>query len=64
MLHPGQRVKHRDTGEVGIVVHAWTGADGVVDAYVALFGEAFPVGAPVEKPYVLRYFESTLEVLR
>jgi hypothetical protein len=64
MLHPGQRVKHRDTGEVGIVVHAWKDADGTIDAYVAFFGEEFPEGAPAEKPYVLRYLESTLEVLR
>jgi hypothetical protein len=63
MLHPGQRVKHRGTGEVGIVVHAWADAAGDTDAYVAFFGEEFPEGAPEAKPYVLRYFESSLEVL-
>jgi hypothetical protein len=63
MLHIGQRVRHRETGEVGIVVHTWVDARGDIDAYVALFGEAVPEGAPTEKPYVLRYFESSLEVL-
>jgi hypothetical protein len=63
MLHPGQRVKHRGTGEVGVVVCAWRDASGDVDAYVAFLGQAFPEGEPSNKPYLLRYYESSLEVL-
>jgi len=63
VLQPGQRVKHRGTGEVGVVVCAWEDASGDVDAYVAFFGESFPEGEPSAKPYVLRYYSSSLEVL-
>ena len=63
ILQPGQRVKHRSTGEVGIVVCAWRDEFGAVDAYVAFFGKSFPEGAPSDKPYLLRYYESSLEVL-
>lgn len=63
MLYPGQRVKHRSTGEVGVVVYAWFDESSVVDVYVAFFGDCFPKGEPSTKPYLLRYYESSLEVL-
>ena len=58
----GQRVRHLGTGEVGIVVHLWVDPEtGAEDAYVAFFGQNFPMGKPAEVPYVLRYFLSSLE---
>jgi len=34
------------------------------DCYVAFFGGSLPTGAPNERPYVLRYFSTSLEVVR
>jgi hypothetical protein len=62
-LRVGQRVKHRSTGEVGVVVWVWADKHGDIDAYVAFFGTEFPGGEPEEKPYVLRYYANTLEAL-
>jgi hypothetical protein len=62
-LISGQKVKLLSTGEVGVVVWSWKNMDGVVDAYVAFFCETFPGGEPIEKPYILRYYESSLEPL-
>lgn len=58
----GDRVILRSTRECGIVIHAWDDA-GEQDCYVAFFGESFPPTAekPTRKPYVLRYFASSLE---
>ena len=64
MLVPGQHVKLRATGEVGVVVHAWLHDElGEIDVYVAFFGSNFPVGEPLDPPYVLRYLESSLDVV-
>ena len=61
-LQIGQKVWHRSTHEVGVVVWLWKSNEyGDVDAYVEFFGKQFPVGVPSEVPYVLRYYESTLE---
>lgn len=50
--------------EVGVVVHLCMSDNGCdQDAYVAFFGESFPVGAPKEKPYILRYYVSALQLL-
>ena len=57
----GQRVRHRETAEVGIVVWVWHDSHGDPDVYVAFFGQAFPSGAPESKPYVLRYSPASLE---
>ena len=58
-----QKVRLTSTGEVGVVVWTWRDQHGDADAYVAFFGEAFPNGAPAERPYILRYCDSSLEVL-
>jgi hypothetical protein len=59
-LHIGQKVRHISTNEVGVVVWLWADRYGDVDAYVAFFGTEFPSDPPKEKPYVLRYFASSL----
>ena len=65
-LKVGDRVKLLRTGltevEVGVVVAVWY--DDVLatyDTYVAFFGSKFPEGEPEEKPYILRYTESSLK---
>jgi len=64
-LHIGQKVKLVSTGEVGIIVWLWTDPDtGAEDAYVAFFGKRFPMNLPENKPYILRYFTSSLEELK
>jgi len=57
---PGDTVRHRTTGEIGHIVSTWD-EEGVTDCYVAFFGNSYPEGKPVEKPYILRYCTSTLE---
>jgi len=57
----GDAVRHRDTGEVGIIVWMRSSDDGAADTYVAFFGDSFPVDDPKEKPYVLRYYSTSLE---
>jgi hypothetical protein len=59
-LRPGQKVKHISTNEVGVVVCTWANEHGDIDTYVAFLGSEFPSGTPKEKPYVLRYFASSL----
>ena len=61
-LRPGDTVRHTSTGEVGRIVSTWND-DGVTDCYVAFFGSSYPEGKPTEKPYVLRYYASSLEPL-
>jgi hypothetical protein len=52
------------TSEFGIVVHCWLDEEmGMFDCHVAFFGDAFPDGEPVEKPYVLRYAAASLTVV-
>ena len=47
--------------EYGVIVHAWWDDEfQAIDCYVAFFGLEVPVGKPAEKPYVLRYFLSSL----
>lgn len=68
-LAPGTRVRLEsglnDAGEnvpeYGMVVHCWRDdkVDGY-DCYVAFFGGDFPTSKPCEKPYILRYYSSTL----
>lgn len=60
----GQKVRLISTGEVGVVIYTWKDEHGDVDTYVAFFGEAFPDGKPTSRPYILRYYESSLEALK
>ena len=46
--------------ECGIIVHVWDDKYGQQDCYVAFFGKKFPDGEPKEKPYILRYYSSSL----
>ena len=69
-LPPGTRVQYdglsvEDGGpEYGIVIHCWVNEEiEGYDCYVAFFGNAFPMGKPHEKPYILRYFSGSLTVL-
>ncbi len=51
--------------EYGVVIHCWHDDEiGAYDCYVAFFGSALPAGKPDEKPYVLRYAASSLNVLQ
>lgn len=67
-LPPGTRVRYGglEDGqpEYGVVVHCWFDdeCDGY-DCYIAFFGPAEPLGKPPRRPYVLRYFASSLEVV-
>ena len=66
MLTPGQKVRLRSTGEVGIVVWTWQNEQDDTDVYVAFFGNEFPQSkydgsTCPKKPYILRYYESSLE---
>lgn len=58
----GQKVRLKSTGEVGVIVCLWTNDHGDEDSYIAFFGAAFPTGEPAQKPYVLRYFTTGLEL--
>ena len=51
--------------EFGVILHAWIDEQlEVVDCYVVFFGDRWPTaGQPIEKPYVLRYLLSSLELL-
>ena len=62
-LRLGQKVRHRGTGEVGVVTWLWVNEHGDTDTYVAFFGTEFPAGEPNEIPHVLRYYDTTLEAL-
>lgn len=58
----GQYVRLSSTGEVGVIISIWT--DPITeaeDAYIAFFGQELPKGKPVEMPYILRYFTSSLQ---
>lgn len=68
----GKRVRLRSTNaengeeteEFGYIIHAWVDDEvDAVDCYVAFMGNTWPsIGVkPSEKPYVLRYFLSSLE---
>jgi hypothetical protein len=62
-LRNNQKLRLTASGEVEVVVWTWRDEHGDADAYVAFFGEAFPDWALAERPYVPRYYESSLEVL-
>lgn len=62
-LRIGQKVKLDSTKEVGVVVWLWKDEHGDTDAYVAFFGEQFPEGIPETKPYILRYYASSLTLI-
>ena len=57
---PGDMVRLVSTGEIGRIVSTWND-DGATDCYVAFFGDSCPNGKPADKPYVLRYYTSSLE---
>ena len=60
-LLPGTKVKHIDTGEVGIIVHGWFNPTLECNEYhVAFYGYDFPEGQPAEPPYILRYLGISL----
>lgn len=66
-LHVGTPVTLTSTGEVGMVVHSWVNHDmQCLEYYVAFFGDQYPVALhkPKEKPYILRYLETSLEVIK
>ena len=63
-LAPGTKIRRdaivnnddNSTSEFGVVAHCWLDEEmGAYDCYIAFFGDAFPVGKPNEKPYILRY---------
>jgi len=67
-LRPGTRVRYDGLQgggpEFGVVVHCWFNEEiGVHDCYIAFFGNALPTGAPIGKPYVLRYAARSLTVV-
>ena len=60
----GKRVRLKSTGEVGIIIYTWESKEILeIDCYIAFFGKSFPQAEPDEKPYVLRYTLSSLEIL-
>jgi hypothetical protein len=53
-----------DGPEYGVVIHCWDDDDiQAWDCYVGFFGSTFPTGKPNEKPYVLRYAVTSLDVI-
>lgn len=67
-IAPGTTVRydgHKEGGpEYGVVVHCWDDEEAHgYDCYVAFFGSALPSGKPNERPYVLRYASSSLDVI-
>jgi hypothetical protein len=56
------KVRLIGTDRVGVVVCGWDDGN-ERDYYIAFFGSAFPDGKPDQKPYILRYPESSLELL-
>lgn len=71
-LAPGTRVclesglndAGEEAPEYGVVIHCWRIEElDAYDCYVAFFGSEFPTGEPNEKPYILRYYTSTLETV-
>ena len=56
------RVKSDDFVEYGVIVWIWDDPEfGFKDAFIASFGDSFPIGAPETKPEVWRYALSSLE---
>jgi|EndMetStandDraft_6_1072998.scaffolds.fasta_scaffold1245985_1 hypothetical protein len=68
-LPPGTPVRYdglQDDGpEYGVVVHCWLDSElNAYDCYVAFLGNQHPQGKPAEKPYILRYFTTSLTVIK
>jgi hypothetical protein len=62
----GTKVRYDGSGqpEFGVVVYCWMSEDiRGYDCYVAFFGNEFPSGPPQQRPYVLRYAASSLDVV-
>ena len=67
-IRPGSKVRYDglDEGgpEYGIIIHCWYDDElSGYDCYVAFFGSKLPSGKPGEKPYVLRYYASSLTMI-
>jgi hypothetical protein len=54
----------RDGPEYGVVIHCWEDDEiHAWDCYIGFFGTSFPNAKPSEKPYVLRYAVTSLDVI-
>jgi hypothetical protein len=51
----------KSTGEVGVVVCLWANEYGDIDTYVAFVGMEFSIAEPETRPYILRYYATSLE---
>jgi hypothetical protein len=65
---PGTAVRYdglqKGGPEYGVVVHCWFEDEiGAYDCYVAFFGNELPTRKPAEKPYILRYLSTSLNVV-
>lgn len=58
----GDLVVLESSTEVGVIVWSWYNEEIYsYDYYVAFFGASLPHGEPTEKPYILRYAETSLK---
>ncbi len=58
------RVKSDDFIEYGVIVWIWEDPVlGFKDAFIASFGDSFPVDLPEKKPDIWRYALSSLELV-
>lgn len=63
-IEVGTKVKHSHTKECGIVVHSWYDKEyNWYDNYVLFFGKEFPEKSLKKDTYVLRYLNSSLEIV-
>ncbi|MGF1489021.1 MAG: hypothetical protein ACFBSE_18195 [Prochloraceae cyanobacterium] len=63
-IEPGTKVKLLDTEEYGIVTHCWYSDElCAYDCYIAFYGTSFPDRDTYCRPYILRYFTTSLEIL-
>ena len=59
---PNDTDEDKDIVECGTIVAAWFDSQmDAIDCYIAFYGTSFPEGKPSEEPYILRYFENSLE---
>lgn len=64
-LPPGTPVRYdglqHGGPEYGVIVHCWLDEEmDAYDCYVAFFGNAQPTGKPAQRPYILRYYSTSL----